>query len=119
ARGEPATRPRRAKRKRRPPVKRVRTVLASTAGSEAFGWQVAAEVQRRGLHRAGRKGYICDGLQYNWTIFALHFAAWGFIPILNDRARRYDTKKGLKREKVEREWGLPCAKGPRATSPPD
>src|SRR5262249_14035842 len=79
----PASRPRRAGRKPRPPVKRVRTVVASTAPSEAFGWQVAAEVQRRGLNRASRKGYICDGLKYNWTIFALHFAGWGFIPILD------------------------------------
>jgi hypothetical protein len=82
-RGEATARPRKGKRKRRPPVKRVRTVVASTASSEVFGWQVAAEVQRRGLDRASRKGYICDGLKYNWTIFALHFAAWGFIPILD------------------------------------
>jgi hypothetical protein len=39
----------------------VRTVVASLADSEVFGWQAAAEVQRRGLDRARRKGYICDG----------------------------------------------------------
>jgi hypothetical protein len=69
--------------KRNGPRKLVRTVLASTAKSEAFGWQVAAEVQRRGLDRAGRKGYICDGQKYNWTIFELHLAAAGFLGILD------------------------------------
>lgn len=74
---------RRRKAKRRGPRKLVRTVVASVADSETFGWQVAAEVQRRGLDRARCKGYICDGQKYNWTIFALHFVAWGFIPILD------------------------------------
>jgi hypothetical protein len=74
---------RRRKAKRRGPRKLVRTAVASTADSEAFGWQVAAELQRRGLDRARAKGYICDGQKYNWAIFALHFAAWGFLPILD------------------------------------
>ena len=51
----------------------MRTVVASVADSETFGWQVAAEVQRRGLDRARSKGYICDGQKYNWAIFATHF----------------------------------------------
>jgi hypothetical protein len=81
----PRSRPKRRRRKsrRRGPRKLVRTVVASVADSETFGWQVAAEVQRRGLDRARCKGYICDGQKYNWTLFALHFVAWGFIPILD------------------------------------
>jgi hypothetical protein len=65
------------------PVKRVRTVLASMAGSEEFGWQVAAEVHRRGLDRAQRKGYICDGQKYNWSIYEMHLIMLGFIGILD------------------------------------
>ena len=61
----------------------MRTVVASMADSESFGWQVAAEVQRRGLDRAQRKGYICDGQKYNWTLFEMHLVAWGFIGILD------------------------------------
>ena len=72
-----------SKRKRPRPRKLVRTVVASTAESDTFGWQVAAEVQRRGLDQACSKGYICDGQKYNWALFALHFVAWGFIPILD------------------------------------
>jgi hypothetical protein len=74
---------RRRRKKRREPRKLVRTVVASTADSETFGWMVAAEVQRRGLDQAKSKGYICDGQKYNWAIFVLHFAAWGFVPILD------------------------------------
>jgi hypothetical protein len=84
----PATPPksprRRARRRaRRGPRKLVRTVVASMASSDEFGWQVAAEVQRRGLDRAQRKGYICDGQKYNWTLFEFHLLPSGFIAILD------------------------------------
>jgi hypothetical protein len=62
--------------------KRVRTVVASMADSETFGWQMAAEVKRRGLERARRKACVCDGQQYNWTLFEMHLLPWGFIGIL-------------------------------------
>lgn len=67
----------------RRPRKLVRTVVASMADSEAFGWHMAAEVQRRGLDRAQRKGYICDGQKYNWTLFEFHLVMLGFIGILD------------------------------------
>jgi hypothetical protein len=75
----------RPKKKRRRPAsnKRVRTVVASMADSETFGWQMAAEVQRRGLNRARRKAYVCDGQRYNWTLFETHLVPWGFIGILD------------------------------------
>jgi len=74
---------RRPGRRRQRPQKLVRTVVASMADSDTFGWQMAAEVQRRGLERAQRKGYICDGQKYNWTLFELHLVAWGFLGILD------------------------------------
>jgi hypothetical protein len=76
-------RPRRRRKGRRGPRKLVRTVVASMAPSEEFGWQMAAEVQRRGLDRAQRKGYICDGQKYNWTLFELHLLPLGFLGILD------------------------------------
>jgi hypothetical protein len=79
----PGKRPKRRKKGKGRPRPLVRTVVASLAGSEEFGWQVAAEVKRRGLHRAGRKGYICDGQKYNWSIHEMHLVAWGFVPILD------------------------------------
>ncbi len=74
--------PRRRKRADRP-KKLVRTVLGSLACSEEFGWQVAAEVERRGLGGMERKGYICDGQKYNWSIYELHLQPWGFVAILD------------------------------------
>jgi hypothetical protein len=79
----PLPKRRRTKRRRTASRKRVRTVVASLADSETFGWQMAAEVQRRGLERAGRKACVCDGQQYNWTLFAMHLLPWGFIGILD------------------------------------
>ena len=73
----------RKKKKKRPTLQRVRTVVATMAASEAFGWQMAAEVQRRGLDRAARKGCVCDGQKYNWTLFEMHLLPSGFIGILD------------------------------------
>src|SRR5439155_25186035 len=81
---ETGVRPRRKKKRRRPSSKkRVRTVVASIAESESFGWQMAAEVKRRGLERARRKACVCDGQHYNWTLFEMHLLPWGFIAILD------------------------------------
>ena len=74
---------RRRRRRRARPRKLVRTVVATTANSETFGWQMAAEVQRRGLDRAARKACVCDGQKYNWSLYELHLLAWGFVPILD------------------------------------
>jgi hypothetical protein len=61
----------------------VRTVIASLTDSDDFDWQVAAEVQRRGLGPANRKGYIGDGQKYNRTLYEMHLEAQGFIGILD------------------------------------
>jgi hypothetical protein len=53
------------------------------ADSETFGWQMAAEVKRRGLDRARYKACVCDGQPYNWTLFDLHLSPSGFVGILD------------------------------------
>lgn len=77
----PQKRPRRRPRNR--PQKLVRTVVASMADSDTFGYHVAAEVDRRGLDRAARKACVCDGLKWNWSLFAMHLLPSGFIGILD------------------------------------
>jgi hypothetical protein len=74
---------RRRKDSSKRPRKLVRTVVATLQDSEAFGWQVAAEVQRRGLHKASRKACVCDGQKYNWSIWEMHLVMLGFLPILD------------------------------------
>jgi hypothetical protein len=83
AQAAPAKKRRPKRRRRSASKKRVRTVVASLADSDTFGWQMAAEVQRRGLDRAQRKACVCDGQHYNWTLFAMHLLPWGFIGILD------------------------------------
>ena len=83
--------PAKGKKKRKKPARhrrtrkrpRVRTVVATMANSETFGWQVAAEVHRRGLDRASRKACVCDGQAYNWSIYEMHLLPAGFLPILD------------------------------------
>jgi len=67
------------------PRKLVRTAVATMAEAEPFGWQVMAEVHRRGLDRAqsGRKACVCDGQRYNWSIHEMHLEPAGFIGILD------------------------------------
>lgn len=74
---------RKRRRQRKQKRTRVRTVVATMENSETFGWQVAAEVHRRGLDQAKRKACVCDGQAYNWSIFAMHLLPLGFIPILD------------------------------------
>jgi len=62
---------------------RVRTVVATMENSDTFGWQVAAEVHRRGLDRAKRKACVCDGQAYNWSIYEMHLLPAGFIAVLD------------------------------------
>jgi len=71
------------KRKRAGKCPRVRTVVATMENSETFGWQVAAEVHRRGLDRAARKACVCDGQAYNWSIYEMHLLPAGFIAVLD------------------------------------
>lgn len=83
AKSQKAKRRERRERQRRRGRTRVRTVVATMESSETFGWQVAAEVHRRGLDLAKRKACVCDGQAYNWAIFAMHLAPLGFVPILD------------------------------------
>jgi hypothetical protein len=76
-------RPRRARGERRQSRRLVRTVVATTRDTEAFGWQVAAEVHRRGLDCAKRKACLADGSHALWRLFELHLVAAGFIGILD------------------------------------
>jgi hypothetical protein len=94
------TRPRKGKKKAKKLKKRrrrrkgnrtrVRTVVATMSNSETFGWQVAAEVHRRGLDRAKRKACVCDGQAYNWSIYEMHLLPLAFVAILAGRWRRSD-----------------------------
>jgi hypothetical protein len=108
---EPKTQPRRRRvpsRRRKGPKKLVRTVVASLANSDTFGYHVAAEVQRRRLGEASRKACVCDGQKWNWSLFAMHLLPWGFIGILDFIhlvSYLYETAQ-VGADKGETAWGL-------------
>jgi hypothetical protein len=79
----PTPRRRRRRGKSHRPRKLVRTVVATGGNSEAFGWQVAAEVHRRGLGVVANKACVCDGQKYNWSIWEMHLRPLGFVGVLD------------------------------------
>ena len=74
---------RRRVRKATGPRRLVRTVVATTADNEAFGWQVAAEVHRRGLDRARAQSVRGGRPQGGVGVLRVPSVAAGFIAILD------------------------------------
>jgi hypothetical protein len=94
---------------RRRPRRLVRTVVATTQDNEAFGWQVAAEVHRRGLDRARRKACLGDGSQGIWALYAFHLQAAGFVAILDFvhlLVYLYAAAQAAAGKVVDAAWGL-------------
>lgn len=97
----------RCSRRRKHHRTRVRTVVATMANSETFGWQVAAEVHRRGLDRAKRKACVCDGQAYNWSVYEMHLLPLGFIAVLDFvhlLAYLYDAAHAVQGPDAARGW---------------
>jgi len=67
--------------KSRADPQRVRTCVASTQESQAFGPMVAAEAQERNFYQAQRRAFVADGAAYNWTIQQGYFP--DFEPIVD------------------------------------
>jgi hypothetical protein len=61
----------------------LRTVIATTAAVDEFGYQVVVEVFKRGLDLAPRKACVCDGQKSNWTVWEEHLKDLGFVAILD------------------------------------
>ena len=54
----------------------VRTAVATQEKTEAFGYMVAAEAQKRGFYEAPRKAFVGDGGNWVDPFGALHFPDW-------------------------------------------
>lgn len=83
-----------------------RTVLASMANSRVFGEQMAREAKRRRFDEATSRAFLGDGLPWNWSIHAAHFAT--YTPILDFiHVVSYLYQAALVLSDDEREaWGL-------------
>ncbi len=63
------------------PKRLVRTVLSSMAASTEFGKQMSREAKRRRFSEAVAKGFLGDGLPWNWSIRKRYFS--DYIAILD------------------------------------
>ena len=63
------------------PGRVVRTCVATTRDSEAFGRLVGAEAKARNFEAASRRAFVGDGQAYNWAIQARWFA--GYVPVVD------------------------------------
>lgn len=63
------------------PKRSVRTCVATTYNSEAFGRLVGAEAKARNFEAAGRRAFVGDGQAYNWAIQARGFAE--YVPVVD------------------------------------
>ena len=80
ASAESAAAPAVEKRRGRPEVL-VRSVVATRENAAAFGKQLAVAAWRRGFMAAGRKAFVGDGSETNWSVWRRHFSH--FTPIVD------------------------------------
>jgi hypothetical protein len=72
-----AAKKRRKKRKKSNRPKRlVRTVVATTASVDPFGWMVSAEAMKRKMYAAKKRAVIGDGGNWIEPLGQMHFAGW-------------------------------------------
>ena len=68
--------PRKQQRRRKRPERLLRTVVATTAKVEEFGWMVSAEAMQRKMYAAKKRAAIGDGCNWIEPLVQLHFPGW-------------------------------------------
>jgi len=63
-------------RRRKHPERLVRTVVATTAKVEEFGWMVSAEAMQRKMYAAKKRAVIGDGGNWIEPLGQMHFPGW-------------------------------------------
>jgi len=63
-------------RRRKRPERLVRTVVATTAKVEEFGWMVSAEAMQRKMYAAKKRAVVGDGGNWIEPLGQMHFAGW-------------------------------------------
>ena len=77
---QPEQKKKKKKRKKCPrhrrPERLVRTVVATAAGVEAFGWMVSTEALKRKMYAATKRAFVGDGGNWIEPMGQMHFAGW-------------------------------------------
>jgi hypothetical protein len=99
------------------PGRLVRTCVATTRDSDAFGRLVGAEAKARNFEVASRRAFVGDGQAYNWSIqkrwFAEYVAVVDFIHVLGYVWQAAGATNAREREQWERytHWLRGCWQG--------
>lgn len=94
------------KRRGRPEVL-VRSVVATREPIEAFGKQLAAAAWHRGFMAAGRKAFVGDGSEANWSVWRRYFSH--FTPIVDFiHALCYVFAGAMAGLTMEKTWPIYC-----------
>jgi hypothetical protein len=64
------------KHHRKRPERLVRTVVATTASAERFGWMVSAEAMKRKMYAARKRAVVGDGGNWIEPLGQMHFEGW-------------------------------------------
>jgi hypothetical protein len=64
-----------------PPTVRVKSMVATRQDSDSLGESLAAAARARGFYGAGRKAFVADGAECNWTVQKRWFS--DFVPIVD------------------------------------
>lgn len=87
------------------PERLLRTAVATTQDSEAFGWMVATEAGRRGFYKAPARAIVGDGGNWIESIAEMHFPGWvvilDFVHVLG---HLYAGAKAAYRGESKRAW---------------
>jgi hypothetical protein len=73
---KPPEQKKKKKKKRKKRQRLVRTVVATTAAVEPFGWMVSAEAMKRKMYAAKKRAFIGDGGNWIEPLGQMHFAGW-------------------------------------------
>jgi len=73
---KPGKKKKRRKERKKRPQRLVRTVVATTAAVEAFGWMVSAEAMHRKMYAARKRAVIGDGGNWIDPLEQMHFPDW-------------------------------------------
>jgi hypothetical protein len=99
------------------PERLVRTCVATTRDSEAFGRLVGAEAKARNFEAASRHAFVGDGQAYNWAIqkrwFAEYVPVVDFIHVLGYVWQAANATGACEKERWERYacWLRSCWRG--------
>ena len=95
----------------------VRTCVATTQSSDAFGPLVAAEAQARHFGAAGRQAFVGDGQTWNWTLqktfFPKAIAIVDFIHVLTSvsLAAKAIARTAPEHWEMDLGWATSCWQG--------